>query len=105
MVALTRVVRNPPGTNIFYIVMSYEARWDEKRTEPEGSLFSVYRAIFVPTFILHGHEVWIMIERTRLQIQAAEMSFLRRVAGTSLRDRVRSSVIRGGLGVEPLLLH
>ncbi|KAK3542752.1 hypothetical protein QTP70_001880 [Hemibagrus guttatus] len=33
------------------------------------------------------------------------MSFLRRVAGRSLRDRVRSSVTREKLGVEPLLLH
>ncbi|TWW77580.1 hypothetical protein D4764_12G0009700 [Takifugu flavidus] len=33
------------------------------------------------------------------------MSFLRRVAGLSLRDRVRSSAIREALGVEPLLLH
>ncbi|TWW63643.1 hypothetical protein D4764_03G0006510 [Takifugu flavidus] len=32
------------------------------------------------------------------------MSFLRRVAGLSLRDRVRSSAIREELGVEPLLL-
>ncbi|KAI3351203.1 hypothetical protein L3Q82_005757 [Scortum barcoo] len=32
------------------------------------------------------------------------MSFLRRVAGRSLRDRVRSSVTREELGVEPLLL-
>ncbi|KAI3370214.1 hypothetical protein L3Q82_024997, partial [Scortum barcoo] len=36
---------------------------------------------------------------------AAEISFLRRVAGHSLRDRVRSSVTREELGVEPLLLH
>uniref|UniRef100_A0A8C2WVQ0 FERM and PDZ domain containing 1 n=1 Tax=Cyclopterus lumpus TaxID=8103 RepID=A0A8C2WVQ0_CYCLU len=34
-----------------------------------------------------------------------EMSFLRRVAGLSLRDRVRSSDIRGELGVESLLLR
>ena len=33
------------------------------------------------------------------------MGFLRRVSGLSLRDRVRSSVIREGLGVEPLLLR
>ena len=32
------------------------------------------------------------------------MSLLHRVAGFSLRDRVRSSAIREGLGVEPLLL-
>ena len=44
-----------------------------------------------------------MTERTRLRVQAAEMSFLRRVAGLSLRDRVRSSVIREELGVDPLL--
>jgi len=33
------------------------------------------------------------------------MSFLDRVAGLSLRDRVRSSDIRRELGVEPLLLR
>ena len=33
------------------------------------------------------------------------MSFLHRVASLSLRDRVKSSVILEGLGVEPLLLH
>ncbi len=39
-----------------------------------------------------------------MQIQTAEMGFLRRVAGISLRDKVRSSVIREGLRVELLLL-
>ena len=33
------------------------------------------------------------------------MGFLHRVAGLSLRDRVRSSVIRERLKVEPLLLR
>ncbi|KAJ7992757.1 hypothetical protein DPEC_G00281980 [Dallia pectoralis] len=45
-----------------------------------------------------------MTERTRSRVKAAEMCFLRKVAGLSLRDRVRSSVIREELGVEPLLL-
>ncbi|KAI3355256.1 hypothetical protein L3Q82_017883, partial [Scortum barcoo] len=46
-------------------------------------------------------------DRRDQRIQAAEMSFLRRVAGRSLRDRVRSSAVtREELeGVEPLLLH
>ncbi len=43
--------------------------------------------------------------RMRSRIQAAEMSFLRRVAGLSLRDRVRSSDIWRESGVEPLLLR
>jgi len=33
------------------------------------------------------------------------MDFLRRLSGLSLKDRVKSSVIREGLGVEPLLLR
>ncbi|KAK3523662.1 hypothetical protein QTP70_006725 [Hemibagrus guttatus] len=65
---------------------------------------SIYQSIYVPT-LTYGHELWVMTERVRSWIQAAEMSFLRRVAGRSLRDRVRSSVTREELRVEPLLLH
>ena len=65
---------------------------------------SIYRSIYVPA-LTYGHELWVVTERTRSRIQAAEMSFLRRVSGLSLRDRVRSSVIREGLRVEPLLLR
>ena len=46
---------------------------------------SIYRSIYVPT-LTYGHELWVMTERIRSQIQAAEMSFLCRVAGCSLRD-------------------
>ena len=62
----------------------------------------IYRSIFVPT-LTYGHESWVMTERTRSRVQAAEMGFLRRVAGVSLRDRVRSSAIREELRVELLL--
>ncbi|KAK3538840.1 hypothetical protein QTP86_015967 [Hemibagrus guttatus] len=65
---------------------------------------SIYQSIYAPT-LTYGHELWVMTERVRSRIQAAEMSFLHRVAGRSLRDRVRSSVTREELGVEPLLLH
>ncbi|KAK3565094.1 hypothetical protein QTP86_033147, partial [Hemibagrus guttatus] len=64
---------------------------------------SIYQSIYAPT-LTYGHELWVMTERVRSRIQAAEMSFLRRVAGRSLRDRVRSSVTWEELGVEPLLL-
>ncbi|KAK3560402.1 hypothetical protein QTP86_008477 [Hemibagrus guttatus] len=65
---------------------------------------SIYQSIYVPT-LTYGHELWVMTERVRSRMRAAEMSFLRRVAGHSLRDRVRSSVTQEELGVEPLLLH
>ncbi|TWW79207.1 hypothetical protein D4764_10G0002370 [Takifugu flavidus] len=75
-----------------------------KRELSRKAKLSIYRSIFVPT-LPYGHELWVMTERTRSQVQAAEMSFLRRVAGLSLRDRVRSSAIREELGVESLLLR
>ncbi|KAI3367070.1 hypothetical protein L3Q82_009271 [Scortum barcoo] len=54
---------------------------------------SIYRSIYVPT-LTYGHELWVMTRKDKItRIQAAEMSFLRRVAGRSLRDiGVRSSV-------------
>ncbi|TWW73389.1 hypothetical protein D4764_15G0007830 [Takifugu flavidus] len=47
----------------------------------------IYRSNYVPVLI-YGHQRWVMTERTRSRIQAAEMSFLHRVAGLSLRDRL-----------------
>ncbi|PWA22657.1 hypothetical protein CCH79_00002393 [Gambusia affinis] len=75
-----------------------------KRELNQKAKLSIYPSIYVPTLI-YGHELWVMTERTRSRIQAAEMGFLRRVAGLSLRDRVKSLVIWEGLRVEPLLLH
>ena len=75
-----------------------------KKELSQKAKLSIYRSIYVPT-LNYGHALWVVTERTRSQIQAAEMGFLRRVSGLSLRDRVRSSVIREGLGVEPLLLR
>ncbi len=75
-----------------------------KRELSQKAKLSIYWSIFVPT-LSYGHELWVVTERTRSQVQAAEMSFLCRVAGLSHRDRVRSLVIREELGVEPLLLR
>lgn len=43
--------------------------------------------------ITYGHELWVVTERLRSQIQAAKMSFLWRVAGCFLRDCISSSAI------------
>ncbi|TWW73543.1 hypothetical protein D4764_15G0009370 [Takifugu flavidus] len=75
-----------------------------KRELSQKAKLSIYHSIFVPT-LTYGHELWVMTERTRSRVHAAEMSFLQRVAGLSLRDRVRSSAVREELGVEPLLLR
>ncbi|TWW64289.1 hypothetical protein D4764_03G0012970 [Takifugu flavidus] len=63
-----------------------------KRELSQKAKLSIYRSIFVPT-LTYGHELWVMTERTRSQVQAAEMSFLRRVAGLCLRDRAKQCTV------------
>ena len=75
-----------------------------KRQLSQKASLSVYWSIFVPT-LTYGHKLRVVTKRMRSWIQAAEKSFLHRVAGLSLRDRVRTSVIQERLKVEPLLLH
>jgi len=61
----------------------------------EKAKLSIYRSIYVPT-LTYRHKLWVVTERMRSRIQAAKMSFLLRVAGLSLRDRVRSSALEIG---------
>ena len=74
-----------------------------KRELSQKKRLSVYRKIFVPT-LTYGHEFWVLTERMRLRTQTTEMSFLHRVAGLSLGNKMRSSVIWERLRVEFLLL-
>ena len=62
----------------------------------------IYQSIYIPTFS-YAHESWVVTERTKTHIQAADMSVPWRVAELSLRDRVRSLNIQMELWVEPLL--
>ncbi len=78
------------------VVVKRELSWKVK--------LSVYRSTYILT-LTYGHELWVMTERTRSRIQAAKISFLFRVAGLSLKDRVRGSDIPKELRVEPLLLR
>ena len=57
-----------------------------KKEVSQKAKLSIYWSIYVPT-LTYGHEVWVVTERSRLRIQAAEKGFLRRVSGLSLRDR------------------
>ena len=62
------------------------------RTLCQSAMVKIYWSIFYS----YSH-LW----SRALQLQATEMSFLRRVAGPSLRDRVRSSAIQSGAAAPP----
>ena len=55
-----------------------------KRELSRKAKFLIYWSIYVPT-LTYGHELWVMTERTRSTIQAAEMSFLLHIERSQLR--------------------
>ena len=65
---------------------------------------SIFRSVYVPV-LTYGHECWIMNEKVRSRVQAAEMGFLRRISGLILLDKVKSADIRESLNIESLLLR
>ena len=75
-----------------------------KRELSVKAKLAIFRSIFVP-ILTYGHESWVMTEKTRSQIQATEMRFLRRIKGVTLLDKVPNSKIQESLNVESLLLR
>ena len=63
---------------------------------------SVFRSVFVP-ILTYGHECWVMTERVKFRVQAAEMGFSQKFRGSFLLDKVKSTDIRQSLNIEPLL--
>ncbi|KAK3562076.1 hypothetical protein QTP86_027184, partial [Hemibagrus guttatus] len=76
-----KMLGNPPNISTVQKTQA-KSSWELSRK----AKLSVYQSIYVPTLTC-GHELWVMTERIKSRIQVAEMSFLRRVAGRSLRDR------------------
>ena len=60
--------------------------------EPEGEAFRLLLHLCSNPHLCS--QIWVLTQRMRSWIQAAEMSFLQRRAGLSLRDGGRSSTIR-----------
>ena len=65
---------------------------------------SIFRSVYVP-ILTYGHECWIMNEKVRSRVQAAQMGFLQRISGLTLLDKVKSADIRESLNIESLLLR
>ena len=75
-----------------------------KKEVSRRARMAIFNAVYRPT-VTYGHEQWVMTERIRSRIRAAEMRFLRRATALTLRDRTRSSMIRESLKTESLLLY
>ena len=72
---------------------------DEERAEPQD------KALDLAVSLRSYPPLWSQVTgRMKSQVQVAKISFLRRLAGLSLRYRVRSSAIQEKLIEKPLLL-
>lgn len=61
--------------------------WWKSKLSHKAKKLSIYHSVYHPT-PTYGHELSVMTKRIRSRVQLAEMSFLCRVAGLSLRDRL-----------------
>ena len=63
-----------------------------KREVCTKAKLSVFKSVFV-SILTYGHECWVMTERVRSRVQAAEMGLSRKVRGLSLLDKVKSTFV------------
>ena len=64
-----------------------------KKEVSRRTKMAIFNAVYRPTLI-YGHEQWVMTERIRSRIRAAEMRFLRRAAGLTLLLHIERSQLR-----------
>ncbi|KAJ4452195.1 hypothetical protein ANN_03713 [Periplaneta americana] len=61
-----------------------------------------YTTMALPV-VMYGSEAWVLKEKEKSKIQAAEMSFLRAVKGCTREEHIRNEKIREELKVQPLV--
>ena len=76
-----------------------------KRELSKKAKLSIFKAVFVPILTYGRESRWVMTKRMLSQVQASEMSFLRRIERVTLFNKVRSSEIRKSRNIKPLLLR
>ena len=63
---------------------------------------AVFRSIFV-SILVYSHECWVITEKVRSRVQAAEMVFLLKVRGLTLLDKVKSTDISQFINIKLLM--
>ena len=74
----------------------------ESRELSRSAKMLVYKAMIEPT-LTYGAESWVLKEREKQRVQAAEMRVLRKIAGVKRIDHVRNDDIRTQLGQEGIV--
>lgn len=62
----------------------------------------MYNIISKPA-LMYGSETWVLTAQEKRRLEASQMRFMRSLLGVTLRDRIRSQVIRDGLRVRSVV--
>ena len=81
------------------LYMSMRNGFINKKEISRKTKMNIYKSIYLPT-LLYGSESWILTEKQKSKLQAAEMKYLRRVTGNTRLDRIRNVEIRKQLDIK-----
>lgn len=84
------------------IFHSMNKKFISRKEITKETKMKIFKTIYRP-ILTYGAESWVLSERQKNKIQAAEMKYLRRVKGITLKDRIRSTQIREELKVKPMM--
>lgn len=78
----------------------YKKFLNKKEISPKTKL-TVYNTVYTP-ILIYGAENWVLNKNQMNRLQAAEMRYLRKVAGVKRTDKLRNEYIRDNLKTKPL---
>ena len=74
----------------------------KEKAIPTKVKVTIYKTVLRP-ILTYGCEAWVLTQKLRSRIQAAEMRVLRLIVGITRLDRIRNTVVRKGLEVDSIL--
>ena len=84
------------ATKLYFALKDKIIRRKETRRDTK---LKIYRAVYRPV-LTFGCESWVMTQRQRSKVRAAEMRYLRGVYGVNIMDKINSQKICDELQVQ-----
>ena len=84
------------------LLYSINRQFISKSEVSEKTKKTVFKTVYVPTLI-YGCESWALTAKQQSRLQATEMRYLRRTIGKTRRDRIRNTVVRQRLNIDPVM--
>lgn len=95
-------LQNSLPVNLLYYFCGFHGK--DIKMQPRLEWCPVYISFTSQSIFTQDHELWVMTKRIKSPAQVAQLRSHCSVAGLTLHDRVKSSMIWGSFGVQTLFL-